>query len=165
MCLRKITSEEVFIQELRLAKANQRIIVTTNGSFDLLHIGHVRYLQKARAYGDILAVAINSDSSIRKIKGPFRPILPQHERAEMLAALECVDWVTIFQADNPLHLLRAIGPHFHIKGGSFLTERIAQERAIVESFGGQMLTLPMEGDYSSTRLIEKIRQQKEINPT
>jgi rfaE bifunctional protein nucleotidyltransferase chain/domain len=140
----------------RLRRAGKRI-VTTNGSFDLLHVGHVRFLQQASRLGDALIVLLNSDTSIRQLKGPGRPILPQRARAEMLAALRGVDYVTVFHDDNPLALLRRLKPDIHAKGGSWKPERIAAEKRLVESWGGKLKLFPMAGEHSTTELIERIK--------
>ena len=150
-------SQRALLREVhRLRRAGKRI-VTTNGSFDLLHIGHVRFLQKAARLGDVLIVLLNSDASIRRLKGPSRPVLPQRLRAEMLAALRGVDYVTVFDQDDPLGLLRRIKPEVHTKGGSWKPERIAAEKALVESWGGKLKLFSLIGDHSTTRLIEKIQ--------
>ena|ERR1043166_2564350 len=143
----------------RLRRAGKRI-VTTNGSFDLLHVGHIRFLQQARKLGDVLIVLLNSDRSIRTLKGSSRPILPQAARAEMLAALRCVDTVSIFDRDDPLFLLRQIKPDVHAKGGSWKPERIAAEKRLVESWGGKLRLFPMIGDHSTTRLIELVKRRR-----
>ncbi len=142
----------------RLRRAGKRI-VTTNGSFDLLHVGHLRFLRRAAKLGDALIVLLNSDGSIRKLKGPTRPILPQRARAEMLAELRCVSYVTIFHEDNPLRLLRRLKPDLHAKGGSWKPERLASERKLVESWGGRLKLFPMVGEHSTTRLIEEIAER------
>lgn len=131
-------------------------IATTNGSFDILHLGHIDFLKKARSKADILIVLLNSDSSIKALKGKNRPILNEKQRSEMLAALEFVDYVCIFNEDNPLEILKELKPNFHIKGGSFDEERISEEKRLVESWGGSHITLPLLEGYSTTNLINKI---------
>ncbi|RKY02827.1 D-glycero-beta-D-manno-heptose 1-phosphate adenylyltransferase, partial [Candidatus Poribacteria bacterium] len=116
----------------RERRAGKRI-VTTNGCFDLLHVGHVRYLYEAKRLGDVLIVAINSDESVRRIKGPLRPIIPQEERAEMVAALEPVDYVTIFDEDTPIPLIKAIRPDFHVKGGDYKLDEMIEREAVEEA--------------------------------
>lgn len=153
----RVLSQSALLREVRRLRRAGRRIVTTNGSFDLLHIGHVRFLQQARKLGDVLIVLLNSDASIRKLKGPKRPILPQRIRAEMLAALRGVDYVTIFNEDNPLSLLRKIKPDVHAKGGSRNPERIVAEKKLVGSWGGRLKLFPMVGSHSTTRLIERIK--------
>jgi D-beta-D-heptose 7-phosphate kinase/D-beta-D-heptose 1-phosphate adenosyltransferase len=131
-------------------------VVFTNGCFDLLHVGHVRYLQAARALGDALVVGLNADASVRRIKGPRRPVTPQRERAEVLAALECVDYVTIFAADTPLALIRRVGPDVLVKGGDWPPERIVGREAVLAR-GGRVLSIPLVPGRSTTGLIERLR--------
>jgi len=130
-------------------------IVFTNGCFDLLHIGHLRYLQRARRFGDLLVVAINSDASVRKIKGLPRPLLPQAERAEVLAALSCVDYVTIFHQPDPLATVKALRPDVLIKGSDWGPNRIIG-RDFVEGHGGRVRRVPLVKGESTSRLIKKI---------
>ncbi|HET6465560.1 MAG TPA: D-glycero-beta-D-manno-heptose 1-phosphate adenylyltransferase [Nitrospiria bacterium] len=139
----------------RLRRRGERIVFT-NGCFDLLHIGHLRYLQRARRQGDRLVVAINSDRSVRKIKGPPRPLLPQAERAEVLAALSCVDYVTVFDEPDPLAVITALQPDFLIKGSDWGQNKIIG-REVVERRGGHVRRVPLVKGISTTRLIEKIR--------
>jgi len=138
----------------RLQRRGKRVVFT-NGCFDLLHIGHLRYLQRARRFGDRLVVAINSDASVRKIKGPWRPLLPEAERAEVLAALSCVDYVTIFNQPDPLAIVKALRPDVLIKGSDWGTNRIIG-REIVEGLGGRVRRIPLVKGVSTSRLIEKI---------
>lgn len=153
----RVLSQKALLREVRRLRRAGKRIVTTNGSFDLLHIGHVRFLQQAARLGDVLIILLNSDRSIRRLKGPTRPVLPQRIRAEMLVALRGVDYVTVFNQDNPLALLQRIKPDVHTKGGSWKPERITAEKALVESWGGKLRLFPMVGDHSTTRLIEKIQ--------
>ncbi|HTN42409.1 MAG TPA: D-glycero-beta-D-manno-heptose 1-phosphate adenylyltransferase [Nitrospiria bacterium] len=138
----------------RLRKRGERIVFT-NGCFDLLHIGHLRYLQRARRQGDRLVVGINSDRSVRAIKGPPRPLLPQAERAELLAALSCVDYVTIFSEPDPLAVITALQPDVLIKGSDWGHNKIIGREA-VERRGGRVRRVPLVKGVSTTRLIEKI---------
>ena len=131
-------------------------LVTTSGSFDILHYGHVDFLEKAKSEGDNLIVLLNGDDSVKRSKGEKRPIVPQKERALMLAALEYVDHVTIFDEDKPLRYIKLIKPDKHVKGGSFLPERIKEEKDLVESFGGRYKTFDLVEGYSTTGIIEKI---------
>ena len=131
-------------------------VVFTNGVFDLLHPGHVRYLSDARALGDALIVAINSDRSVRANKGPLRPITPQHERAEIVAALRSVDAVTIFDEDTPHALIESIQPDVLVKGADWDADNIVG-RDIVEARGGTIVRIQLATGFSSTRLIEKVR--------
>ncbi len=131
-------------------------IVTTNGSFDILHYGHVNLLQKAKREGDVLIVLLNSDVSIKRNKGPLRPIVNQEERAFMLSSLECVDFVVIFDEDTPLSLLEKIKPSTHVKGGSFIKERIEEEKELLEKWNGEFKSFNLDDGFSTTKIIEEI---------
>ena len=131
-------------------------VVFTNGVFDLLHPGHVRYLADARALGDALIVAINSDRSVQANKGPSRPINPQDERAELIAALQCVDAVTIFDEETPYTLIAAVQPDVLVKGADWSADHIVG-RDMVEARGGQVVRIPLAKGFSSTALVEKVR--------
>ena len=135
-----------------------KTIVFTNGVFDLLHPGHVRYLQHARALGDALIVGVNSDRSVRANKGPSRPITPEDERTEILAALRCVDAVVIFDAETPHDLITALQPDILVKGSDWAADAIVG-RAIVEARGGRVVRVPVEAGYATTTIIERIRQR------
>jgi rfaE bifunctional protein nucleotidyltransferase chain/domain len=130
-------------------------IAFTNGVFDILHPGHVRYLQAARAEADALIVAVNSDRSVRAIKGPTRPINPEHERAEILVALRCVDAVVIFDEDDPAEIIRAIQPDVLVKGADWAVDKIIG-RDTVEARGGRVVRMKIEDDWSSSSIIAKI---------
>lgn len=133
-----------------------RRIVFTNGVFDLLHPGHVRYLQAARAQGDVLVVAVNSDRSVRANKGPSRPITPARERAELLAALSCVDAVVEFDEDTPAEIIRRLQPDVLVKGADWPADRIVG-RDTVEARGGRVVRVPVEQGYSTSAIIERVR--------
>jgi D-beta-D-heptose 7-phosphate kinase/D-beta-D-heptose 1-phosphate adenosyltransferase len=130
-------------------------IVFTNGVFDLLHRGHVEYLEEARALGDRLVIGVNSDDSVRRIKGPERPLVPAAERAELLAALACVDMAIVFDEDTPERLIRAVRPQVLVKGGDWTPDRIVG-REFVESLGGRVVSVPLREGLSTTALIERI---------
>ena len=136
-----------------------RRIVFTNGVFDLLHPGHVRYLQEARALGDLLIVGLNADESVRRNKGETRPITPQHERAELLAALACVDAVVIFAEDTPAAIVRLIQPDILVKGADWPADQIVG-RDTVEARGGRVVLVPVEQGYSTTSIVERIRNAR-----
>jgi len=140
----------------KLPNLKDKIVVTTNGTFDILHIAHVNLLQKAKKLGDILIVLINSDASVKRNKGQNRPIITEQERAEMLASLSCVDYVMIFDEDKPLDLISKIKPNIHVKGGSFIEERIKEERDLLAQWGGEFKNFELEKGYSTTNIIEKI---------
>jgi rfaE bifunctional protein nucleotidyltransferase chain/domain len=142
-------------QVVRAEKDANKTIVTTNGCFDILHVGHVRYLKKARQLGDVLIVAVNTDASVKRLKGEKRPLNSENDRAEILASLECVDFVTLFSEDTPVEFLKIVKPNFHAKGGDYDPKNLA-ETPIVESFGGQMRIIDLVPDRSTTGLIAKI---------
>ena len=151
----KILSRDEVVQIVRRAQQQGQKVVTTNGCFDVLHVGHVRYLQAARQLGDLLIVALNSDDSVRRLKGPDRPLMSQDERAEMLAALECVDYVTLFSEDTAIPLLEVVRPDVHVKGGDYKIEQIP-ERHVVEAYGGKMVIGLNVPGKSTTDLIGRI---------
>ena len=133
----------------------------TNGCFDLLHIGHIRFLQEAKAQGDVLIVAINSDTSLRQLKGPQRPLVSQAERAEILAALSCVDYVIIFEELGSEQIIAALQPDFHCKGGDYLSGKLIPEAQVVALYGGQMRLLSYTSGYSTTALVQEILRRYE----
>jgi D-beta-D-heptose 7-phosphate kinase/D-beta-D-heptose 1-phosphate adenosyltransferase len=139
-------------------RAAGRTVVFTNGVFDLLHVGHLRYLQQARALGDALIVGLNSDRSVRQVKGPARPITAEAERAEILEALACVDGVVIFDEPTPHDLIEALQPDILVKGADWAADAIVG-RDIVEARGGRVVRVPIEPGHSTTTLIEKIRSR------
>ncbi len=145
------------IQDL---KAKGKRIVFTNGCFDLLHIGHVRYLESAKSLGDILVVGVNSDRSVRNLKGPHRPILPEEERVEILSSLECVNYLTLFDEPTPLELISSLLPHVLVKGGDWTKEAIVGSEA-VEGAGGEVVILPFVEGSSTSQLIETILKRYE----
>lgn len=134
-----------------------RLIVFTNGVFDILHPGHLRYLQHARSLGDALIVGLNADASVRRNKGPERPINPQDERAEVLEALECVDAVVLFEEDTPDRIIKAIQPDILVKGADW-GENAIVGRDTVEARGGKVVRVPIEQGYSTTEIIRRIRE-------
>ena len=150
--IKTINGLKIIAQKL---KNQNKKIVTTNGVFDILHIGHIRYLQQAKKLGDALIVAVNSDSSVKKIKDPRRPLNNENDRAEALAALRCVDYVTIFSEENPIKILGVIKPNVHVKGGDYKIEKII-EKEVVEKNNGKMVLIPEVKGYSTTDLIKKI---------
>ena len=141
------------------ARADGTTVVWTNGAFDLLHPGHIASLQQARALGDLLIVGVNSDRSVKAYKGPTRPILHQDERAAMLAALECVSAVIIFDEDTPVESLAKLKPDIHCKGAEYAPPhgRPVPERAVVEAYGGRIEYLPLVPGVSTTEILRRIR--------
>lgn len=140
---------------LQQHKTDNKVVVTTNGCFDVLHLGHLRYLQAARQLGDCLVVGINSDSSVRRLKGDNRPLVPELERAEMLAGLECVDYVVIFHESTPIELLSILKPDIHVKGGDYNLEQLIEKDVVEENGGKVVVGLNVPGK-STTNLIEVI---------
>ncbi len=139
--------------EKRRAKGDK--IVFTNGCFDILHVGHLRYLRQARELGDLLIVGLNSDDSVRRLKGETRPIVPEDERSEMLLGLEVVDFVCLFDSDTPLSLIEAVRPDVLAKGGDWSIENIVGSD-FVASYGGTTMSLPFVEGKSSTNIVQKI---------
>lgn len=135
-----------------------RTVVFTNGVFDLLHPGHVRYLADARALGDALVVGVNADASVRQLsKGPDRPIHPEHERAEVLAALACVDAVVVFAEDTPHDIISALQPDVLVKGADWAADAIVG-RDVVEARGGRVVRIPLAAGYSTTTILSRLRE-------
>ena len=155
MLCQKIYHRDELAPLLQEAKVAGKVVVTTNGCFDVLHLGHLRYLQAARALGDLLVVAVNSDSSVRQLKGQHRPLVPESERAEMLAGLECVDYVVIFPEFTPISLLSELKPNVHVKGGDYTVEQLV-EREVVEANGGKVIVGLNVPGKSTTNLIQVI---------
>jgi rfaE bifunctional protein nucleotidyltransferase chain/domain len=149
-----LTEAHALVSGLR---AVGKTIVFTNGVFDLLHVGHLRYLQKARSLGNALIVGVNSDRSVRAIKGPGRPVTPQDERAEILSALWCVDGVVVFDEETPYELIASLQPDVLVKGADWATDAIVG-RDIVEARGGRVVRVQIEAGQSTSALLERIRQ-------
>jgi rfaE bifunctional protein nucleotidyltransferase chain/domain len=152
---RILTHAEAASQFDRAHRGNKRLVFT-NGCFDLLHPGHIQTLEASRALGDALIVGLNSDASVRQLKGPGRPILPEQERAELLAALECVDAVVIYNDPTPRETIAALLPDVLVKGGDWPGDKIIG-RAEVESAGGQVVSIPVVPSYSTTAILNSIR--------
>jgi D-glycero-beta-D-manno-heptose 1-phosphate adenylyltransferase len=151
-----LTPEEMLGERQRLRAAGARLVFT-NGVFDLLHVGHVRYLGEARALGDALLVAINSDRKVRELKGPDRPVFDQSERAEILAALRYVDYVVVFDDISPRTLIAELLPDVLVKGGDYQLDEI-HGREEVEAAGGKVISLPFVKGASTTSLIERMKK-------
>ena len=145
--LRAITAE---------ARTKGKIVVFTNGCFDLVHRGHVHLLREAKALGDLLIVAINSDQSVKTIKGPTRPILPETDRVELIAAMEMVDYVLLFEESDPYKAIAALRPEVLVKGGDWTSEKIIGAD-IIEGDGGKVAVIPYLKGFSTSEIIEKIR--------
>jgi rfaE bifunctional protein nucleotidyltransferase chain/domain len=157
-----VTGAKVLSREALLAEADRRrragqTIVFANGAFDLLHVGHVRYLEAARREGDWLVVGVNSDGSVARAKGPSRPVLPEAERAEIVAALAAADAVVVFEEDSPAALIAALRPDVHAKGTDYTAERVP-EREVVAGYGGRTAIVGDPKDHATTDVIAKIRR-------
>ncbi|GIX06849.1 MAG: glycerol-3-phosphate cytidylyltransferase [Candidatus Poribacteria bacterium] len=153
-----ILSREQLAQVVQEAKRAGKVVVTTNGCFDILHVGHLRYLEEAKKLGDLLIVGVNSDASVRRLKGPTRPVIPDVERAELIAALKCVDYVTIFDEDTPCELLEVLKPDVHVKGGDYTLEQVI-EREVVERHGGRVVVGIKVPARSTTEILRAIQER------
>jgi rfaE bifunctional protein nucleotidyltransferase chain/domain len=151
----KVLSREELADALAARRDRGERIVFTNGCFDILHVGHARYLAQARALGDLLVVGLNSDTSVRGLKGSQRPLIPQAERAEMLAHLESVDYVCLFDEARPDSLIEAVKPHIHAKGGDYRVEDLP-EAEVVMRHGGEVVILPLVEGRSTTNVITRV---------
>ena len=154
--MNKVVSLEELVDVVQMLRDKKKKIVFTNGVYDILHVGHIETLEKSRALGDVLIVGINSDASTKQFKGDKRPIYTQEDRAQMLAALACVDYVTVFNASGPQELFAIIKPDIWTKSGSLDPERLKQEAPIVEQYGGRFHQLPVVLEKSTTKTIERI---------
>jgi D-beta-D-heptose 7-phosphate kinase/D-beta-D-heptose 1-phosphate adenosyltransferase len=154
---KRLDGPPLVAEVVRRRQAGQTIVFT-NGCFDLLHVGHVRLLREAAALGDYLIVGLNSDAGVGRLKGPTRPVNPEEARAEVLAALECVDAVTVFDDDTPLSLIRAILPDVLVKGGDYRPDEVVG-RAEVEAAGGRLVIVPLVEGHSTTRLIGRAAER------
>lgn len=157
MTAAKILDREALLAAAARARATGKRIVFANGAFDLLHVGHVRYLEGARREGDWLVVGVNSDRSVSGAKGPSRPILPEAERAEIVAALANVDAVCIFDEDSPASLIAAIQPHVHAKGTDYSPDTVP-ERDVVAAYGGRTAIVGDAKDHATTDLVARIKR-------
>lgn len=140
---------------LKNLQSQGKKVVFTNGVFDLLHLGHVTYLQEARKQGDLLVVGLNSDASVKRIKGPLKPLLPLEERAEMLLALSCVDYVSFFDEDDPYNIVKTLKPDVLVKGGDWALDKIIGAD-LVQSWGGKVMNIPVVEGRSTTNLIQMV---------
>jgi rfaE bifunctional protein nucleotidyltransferase chain/domain len=151
-----LTIDQLADVSATLAREGKRLVVT-NGCFDLLHLGHVRYLQAARALGDALAVGVNGDASVRLLKGEGRPLNNEHDRAEVLAALRCVDYVAVFPEVRATQFLERVRPAIYVKGGDYKPETLnPEERAALAKIGAEIRIIPFETGYSTTGIIERM---------
>ncbi|RMG20465.1 MAG: D-glycero-beta-D-manno-heptose 1-phosphate adenylyltransferase [Deltaproteobacteria bacterium] len=159
MSREKIADLETIVARCAAARAGGATIVLANGAFDLLHVGHLRYLEGAKAEGDVLVVAVNSDASVRAAKGPSRPIVPEAERAELVAGLACVDHVLIFETPDVVPVIEALRPEVHAKGTDYAPETVP-ERDAVRAYGGRTAITGDPKDHSTTDLIAALKSRR-----
>lgn len=150
--------ERKIITTAQWQKPKDRKVVFTNGCFDILHRGHATYLAQARELGDLLVVGLNTDASVRRLKGPSRPVNNEHDRAFLLAALACVDFVILFDEDTPAELIRRVQPDVLVKGGDYTLDNIVGADFVLQN-GGTVTTIPFVDGYSTTLTLQKISQQ------
>ncbi|MDZ7265342.1 MAG: adenylyltransferase/cytidyltransferase family protein [candidate division KSB1 bacterium] len=157
--MNKVITFQQLLQLMQKARSTGNKIAWTNGCFDIIHVGHVDYLEKSKSYADLLIVGLNSDVSVKKLKGELRPIFSQADRARVLAAIEYVDHIIIFDEPSPIDYIRTLQPDFYIKGGDYTIDTIDQtERRAVEAYGGRIVLLPMVPGVSTSVVVEKIKQ-------
>jgi len=154
----KILNDNEIKNEISKIKSQNKKIVFTNGCFDILHIGHVRYLEQSKSFGDILIVGLNSDLSVKKLKGPTRPINNESDRAELLCALRCVDYVTIFNENSPINLIEKIKPDIYTKGADYTIETLPEAKTVMENNGKVEFIKFVEGK-STTNIVNKINSK------
>lgn len=154
--MKRLLALDEMITKVSFLKSSGNVIVSTNGVFDILHLGHCRYLKKAKDLGDFLVVGVNSDSSVKRIKDKDRPVNNENERAEVLTYFEAVDYVFIFDEDNPIEFIKKLKPDIHVKGGDYRNKPIIEEET-VKSYGGKIELIDFESGYSTTSIIDKIK--------
>ena len=155
--LDKVVDRPTLVARVAEARRAGKRVVFTNGCFDLLHVGHVRYLADARQAGDLLVVAVNDDASVRRLKGPERPLVTAAARAEVVAALAAVDWVTVFGEDTPAEVIAAVVPDVLVKGADWAPDQVVG-RDVVEANGGRVLLIPVVEGFSTTALSDRLRR-------
>ncbi len=158
MKLAPILSREELVEEIQKRRLKGATVVLANGCFDLFHVGHVRYLAGAKDLGDILVVGVNSDEQVRKLKGENRPLMPENERAEIVASIRFVDYVTVFPEPTVEELIRALRPDFHAKGTDYTTDTVP-EREVVKEYGGKVAIVGDPKNHSSSELINLLNEQ------
>jgi rfaE bifunctional protein nucleotidyltransferase chain/domain len=159
----RVLSREKAVELVATFREANKTVVFTNGVFDLLHPGHVRYLEMARSLGDALILGLNADASVRRNKGPARPITPERERAELVAALSSVDAVVIFDEDTPAEIVNALQPDILVKGADWPADQIVG-RDTVEARGGRVVLVPVEQGHSTTSIVERVRRTATAGP-
>ena len=156
---RKLMSRTELLERLKEDRARGRSVVFTNGCFDLLHPGHIKLLKFSKLKGDVLVVAINTDDSVRRLKGPARPILGEKDRATILSALQYVDYVTLFSEDTPIELLKLVRPDVLIKGSDYTRDKVVGHE-LVESYGGRVELVQLKKGISTTELVRRLAREK-----
>ena len=152
----RVATLETILDAIASAREDGATVVLTNGAFDMLHVGHLRYLQGASELGDIVIAAVNSDSSVKLSKGPKRPVIPGHERAELVSALDVVDWVFLFDEPTVAEIIQKLRPNIHAKGTDYTPEDIP-ERTVVETYGGRVAIVGDPKNHSTTTLVEQLK--------
>jgi rfaE bifunctional protein nucleotidyltransferase chain/domain len=161
--MNKLVTLEQLTNIINKARKNGKKIAWTNGCFDIIHAGHVDYLERSKAYGDFLVVGMNSDVSVKELKGDNRPVFSEKDRAKVLSSIVYLDYVVIFSNKTPIKMIEFIKPDFYIKGGDYTIETIDQdERKVVEGYGGEIVLLPMVEGVSSSIIVEKIKKLSDI---
>ena len=161
--MNKLVTLEQLTNIINQARKNGKKIAWTNGCFDIIHAGHVDYLERSKAYGDFLVVGMNSDVSVKELKGDNRPVFSEKDRAKVLSSIVYLDYVVIFSDKTPIKMIEFIKPDYYIKGGDYTIDTIDQdERKVVESYGGEIVLLPMVEGVSSSIIVEKIKKLSDI---
>jgi rfaE bifunctional protein nucleotidyltransferase chain/domain len=161
--MNKLVTLEKLTELFDQARSKRKRIAWTNGCFDIIHAGHVDYLERSKAWGDFLVVGLNSDASVKKLKGDFRPIFSELDRAKVLCSIVYVDYVVLFSDKSPIKMIQMLKPDYYIKGGDYTIDTIDQdERKVVEGYGGEIVLLPMVEGVSSSIIVEKIRKLSDI---
>ena len=161
--MNKLVTLEKLTELFDQARSKRKRIAWTNGCFDIIHAGHVDYLERSKAFGDSLVVGLNSDASVKKLKGDFRPIFSELDRAKVLCSIVYVDYVVLFSDKSPIKMIQMLKPDYYIKGGDYTIDTIDQdERKVVEGYGGEIVLLPMVEGVSSSIIVEKIRKLSDI---
>jgi len=157
--MNKLVTLEQLTKIIDQARSAGKKFAWTNGCFDIIHAGHVDYLERSKAYGDFLVVGLNSDTSVKKLKGDFRPIFSEQDRAKVLCSIVYVDYVVIFSDKSPIKMIELLQPDYYIKGGDYTIDTIDQdERKVIEGYGGEIVLLPMVEGVSSSIIVEKIKK-------
>jgi len=157
--MNKLTTLERLLEIVNQARHERKKIAWTNGCFDIIHAGHVDYLHRSKAYGDLLIVGLNSDASVKKLKGDLRPIFSEMDRAKVLCSIDYINYVVIFSDPSPIKMIELLKPDYYIKGGDYTIDTIDQnERKVVESYGGEIVMLPLVAGVSSSIIVEKIKK-------